>query len=69
MTNQLHLRFYMFVKLSSFATPKIQHLLSINLLLCTSSRALTMVQIMWEKPKESYMNDALNTHGVIKIAL
>ena len=35
----------MFVKLSSFATPKTELLLSINLLLCTSSRNLVVVQI------------------------
>ena len=28
-----------------------------------------VVQIMWEKPKECYMNDVLNMHGVIKIVL
>ena len=59
----------MFVKWSSFATPKIELLLSINLLLCTSSRVLAVVQILWEKPKEHYMNDVLNTHGVIKTVL
>ena len=59
----------MFVKWSSFATPKIELLLSINLLLCTSSRVLAVVQILWEKPKERYMNDVLNTHGVIKTVL
>ena len=67
MTNQLYLRFYMtFVKWSSFGTPKVQLLLPINLLLHTNSRVLAGVQIMWEKPKERYMN-VLNTHGVIKI--
>ena len=59
----------MFVKWSSFATPKIELLLSINLLLCTSSRVLAVVQILWEKPKERYMDDVLNTHGVIKTVL
>ena len=38
----------MFVKWSSSATPKIELLLSINLLLCTPSPVLTVVQIMWE---------------------
>ena len=70
MTNQLYLRFYMmFVKGSSFEIPKIELLLLINLLFCTSSRVLAVVQIMWEKPKERYMNDMLNTHGVIKTVL
>ena len=59
----------MFVKWSSFATPMIEILLSINLLLCTSSRVLAVVQIMWEKPKERYMKDVLNTHEVIKRVL
>ena len=54
MTSQLYLRFYMMlVKWSSFATPKIELLLSINLLLCTSSRVLAVVQIMWEKPERT----------------
>ena len=44
-------------------------LLSINLLLCTSSRVLTVMQIMWEKPKERYMNDVLSIHRVIEIGL
>ena len=70
MTNQLYLRFdMMIVKWSSFATPKIELLLSIKPLFCTSSRVLAVVQIMWEKPKERYMNDVLNTHEVIKTAL
>ena len=70
MTNQFYLRFYMiFLKWSSFATPKIELLLSINLLLTTSSLVLAVVQIMWEKPKERYMNDVLNKHGVIKTVL
>ena len=43
----------MLVKWSSFATPKIELLLSINLLLCTSSRVLAVVQIMWEKPERT----------------
>ena len=61
MTNQFYLRFYMiFLKWSSFATPKIELLLSINLLFTTSSLVLAVVQIMWEKPKERYMNDVLN---------
>ena len=59
----------MFVKWSSFATPKIELLLSVNLLLCTSSRVLAVVQIMWEKPKERYMKDVLNTYEVIKRVL
>ena len=55
MTNQLYLRFYtIFVKWRSFATPEIELLLSINLLLCMSSLVLAVVQIMWEKPKECY---------------
>ena len=70
MTNQSHLRYYMiFVKWTSLATPKIELLLLINLLLCPSSRVLTVVQIMWEKPKERYVNDVLNTHGVINTVL
>ena len=56
----------MFVKWSSFATPKIELLLLTNLLLCRSPRVLAVVQIMWEKPKERYMKDVLNTHGMIK---
>ena len=69
MTNQLYLRFYMtFVKWSSFGTPKVELLLPIKLLLRTNSRVLAGVQIMWEIPKERYMN-VLNTHGVIKILL
>ena len=52
-----------------FAAPKIKLLLSINLLLCTSSRVLAVVQIMREKQKEHYMNDVLNTHRVIKTVL
>ena len=53
-------------KIELFATPKIELLISINLLLCTSSRVLAVVQIMWEKSKERYMNDVLNMHGMIK---
>ena len=30
---------------------------------------MAVVQIMWEKLKEHYMNDVLNTHGVIKKVL
>ena len=56
----------MFVKWSSFATPKIELLLSINLLLWMSSRVLAVVQINREKPEERYMNDVLKTYGVIK---
>ena len=68
MINQLHLRFYIvFVKLSSFAKPKIKLLLLINLLLCISSCVLYVVQNMWEKPKEDYMNYVLKTHGVMTI--
>ena len=59
----------MLVKWSSFATPKIELLILTNLLLCTSSRVLDVVQIMWEKPKERYMNDVLNAYGVIKIVV
>ena len=59
----------MFVKWSSFATPKIELLLSINLLLCASSHALAAVQIMGENPKERYTNNVLNTRGVIKTVL
>ena len=70
MTNQLHLTSYMmFVKWSSFTTPKIEVLLSTNLLLCASSCVLAVVQTMCEKPKERYMNDVCNTHGVIKTVL
>ena len=62
MAIQLHLRSYMMsVKWSSFATPKIEFLLLISLLLCTRSRVLAVVQIMWEKLEERYMNDMLNT--------
>ena len=32
-------------------------------------RVLAVVQIMWEKPNERYINDLLNRHGVIKTAL
>ena len=59
----------MFVKWSSFATPKIELLLLINLFLCTNSYVLAVVQIMWEKPKERYLNDVLNMNGVIKTVL
>ena len=59
----------MFVKWSSFATPKIELLLLINLFLCTNSHVLAVVQIMWEKPKERYLNDVLNMNGVIKTVL
>ena len=59
----------MFVKSSSFATPKIELLLSINLLLCTSSRILVLLELIREKLKEHYMNEVLNTHGEIKIVL
>ena len=59
----------MFVKWSSFATPKIELLLLINLFLCTNLHVLAMVQIMWEKPKERYLNDVLNVNGVIKTVL
>ena len=70
MTNQLYLRSHMmFVNWSSFATPKIELLLSINLLICMSSRALAVLQIMWEKPREPNMNNVLNMHGVIKTVL
>ena len=70
MTKELCLRSYMMcVKWSSFATPKIEFLILINILLCTSSRVLVVEQIMSEKPKESYMNDVLHTHGVIKTVL
>ena len=70
MTNQLYLRSHtIFVKWSSFATTKIELLLSINLLLCASSRVLVVVQIIYEKPTERYMNDVLNTHGMIKTVL
>ena len=54
----------MFVKWSYFATPKIELLLSVNLLFCTSSRVLDVAQIIWNKPKERYMNDVLNKHGI-----
>ena len=55
MTNQLYFKSYMmFAKWSSFATLKIEFLLSINLLLCTSSRVLTVTHVMLEKPKERY---------------
>ena len=43
----------MFVEWSSFATLKIELLLSINILLCASSHVLVVVQIMWEKPKKT----------------
>ena len=70
MANQLYLRSYMmFVKWSPVATPEIELLLSISLLLCTSSRVVAVVQIMSEKPKERYMSDVLNRHGVIKTVL
>ena len=52
-----------------FCNTKIELIISINLLLCTSSHVLAVVQIMWEKQKENYMNDMLNTHGVIKTVL
>ena len=68
MTNQLYLRSYMiFVKY--FATPKTELLLAIIHSLCLSSHVLAVVQIIWEKPKECYMNDVLDTHGVIKTVL
>ena len=57
-----------FVKWSSFATPKTELLLSINLLLCTISRVLVLVQSTWIKPKK-HISDVLNTHGVIKTVL
>ena len=47
------------------STRKIELLLSISFLLCTSSRVLAVVQIMWEKPKEIYIDDVLNTHGIV----
>ena len=54
MTNCLYLNSYMmFVKWSSFATPKIELLLSINLLLCTCSCVLAVVQIIREKPERT----------------
>ena len=64
MNNYFYLRFMMFVKWSYFATPKIELLLSVNLLFCTSSRVLDVAQIIWNKPKERYMNDVLNKHGI-----
>ena len=70
MTNQLYLRSHtIFVKWSSLATTKIELLLSINLLLCASSSVLVVVQIIYEKPTERYMNDVLNTNGMIKTVL
>ena len=47
------------------STRKIKLLLSINFLLCTSSSVLAVVQIMWEKPTEFYIDDVLNTHGIV----
>ena len=70
MTNQLYLRSYMiFVSWSSFATPKIELLLSTSLLIFMSSRFLVVLQIMWEKPRERNVNNALNMHEVIKTVL
>ena len=37
--------------------------------LCMSSRVLAVLQITWEKPKERYINNVLNRHGVIKTVL
>ena len=54
-----------FVKWNYFTTPKIELLLSVNLPLCMSSCVLAVVQIIREKSKECYINDVLNTHGVI----
>ena len=53
-------------KIELFCNTEVELLISINLLLCTSSRVLAVVQIMWEKPKERYMNDVLNMPGMIK---
>ena len=49
MISKLYLRSYMmFVKWSSFATPKTELALSINLLLRTSLRVLVKLQITWQ---------------------
>ena len=48
MTKQLYLTLYMM-----FATPTIELLSLINLLLCRSSCVLSVVLIMWEKSKEN----------------
>ena len=61
---------YDFCKIEFFSNAKdITPIILINLLLCTSSRVLALVQIMQEKSKEHYMNDVLKTHRVIKKAL
>ena len=70
----------MFVKWISSATLKIELLLSINLLLCTPSRVLTVVQIMWEIlnitslgpalfPNDSNIGNAANRNSRINLVI
>ena len=64
MTKQLNLRSYIiFVKWSSFATPKKELLLSINLLLCTSSSVLAVVQIMGGKTERTLYERCVVEHA------
>ena len=58
MTNQLYLRSYIvFVKWSSFATPRTELVVSVNLFLCTSSGVLVVKNHLNQGVEVQYLLD------------
>ena len=58
MTNQLYLRSYIvFVKWSSFATPRTELVVSVNLFLCTSSGVLVVKNHLNQGVEVQYLFD------------